>query len=171
MTDIDPAFFAPTELAGSSGQDAVNDHDARLIWDLVSQIRKPEDVLASYGVTTAQFAAKAKNPLWAAAYREATRVWKSDMNIQSRVRLKAAFLLEDSLVPLFRIIQNTDMPVNARLEAIDQLTKISTVANVPKESGTGEKHNITINIGGDRPPIKVVSEQGNERHTASISAG
>jgi hypothetical protein len=170
VTEIDPAFFAPTEVTGSAGNAAVNDHDARLIWDLVSQIRPAKDVLESYGVTPAQFASKANNPIWASAFREAQRVWKSDMNIQTRVRLKAAFLLEDSLLPLFRVIQNADMPVNARLAAIKQMTEISTVANVPKESATSEKHNITINIGGDRPPIKVISEQA-DGSTSTFVAG
>lgn len=167
---VDPSFFAPAQVTAASGKDAVNDHDARLIWDLVSKIQKPEDVLRTYGISAAEFAAKAKNPIWAGAYREAERIWKSDMNIQTRVRMKAAFMLEDSLLPLFRIIQNTDMPVNARLAAIEQMTKISTVSNVPKEQGVGEKHNIVINIGGDRPPIKIVSEQGNERSTAVIGS-
>ena len=175
MSEVDPNFFAPVEMtpdAPSSHDEAANDHDARLIWDLVSKIRAPADVLRHYGLTAAQFAAKAQSPIFKNAYQEAERVWNSDMNIQTRVRLKAAFLLEDTLVPLHRIATNSNMPVRARLEAIEQLTKISTVSNVPKEVGAGgEKHNIVINIGGDRPPIKITAETKDERSEATIPAG
>lgn len=171
MSEVDANFFAPA-VPAQSPTDALTDFDARLICDLVAQIREPATVLAQYGMTNEDLAAKAKNPMFISAYRETERVWKSDMNIQTRIRLKAAFLLEDSLVPLHRIVTDVNMPVRAKLEAIEQLTKISTVANVPKDAGgSGEKHNIVINIGGDRPPIKVVSETVNERTTASIPAG
>lgn len=171
MSEVDPSFFAPTPPAANEVTNALTDFDARLICDLVAQIREPKTVLAQYNLTPEQFAAKAKNPMFVAAYRETERVWKSDMNIQTRVRLKAAFLLEDSLVPLHKIVTDVNMPVRAKLEAIEQLTKISTVANVPKETASSEKHNIVINIGGDHPPIKVVAETSNERATAIIPAG
>jgi hypothetical protein len=138
--------------------DGLNSHDARLIWDLVSNMRPPADVCAAYGVSATDLAAKAQNPLWSGAYREAQKLWKSDMNIQQRIRLKAAFLLEDSLLTLFNIIRQDGIGIQAKLEAVEKLVKISTVANVPKEGAASEKHNITINIGGNAPPIKVVAE-------------
>lgn len=170
MSEVDPSFYSPT-VATQENMSALTDFDTRLILDLVAKLREPKDVLESYGITSLELAAKAKNPMFASAYRETERVWKSDMNIQQRVRLKAAFLLEDSLVPLHRIIMDQNMPVRAKLEAIEQLTRISTVANVPKEAGgAGEKHSITINIGGDHKPVTIVAEQGNERSTAVIPA-
>jgi hypothetical protein len=105
-----------------------------------------------------QLAAKAHSPAWAAAYRETERLWKSDMNTQQRIRMKAAFLLEDSLLPLFNIIRNPEMGVTSKLAAIEQLTKISTVANVPKAEEAREQHKITILIGRDHPPLVVSSE-------------
>jgi len=154
----------PVNTTPETVLDGITDHDARLIADLVSNIRPPAEVLTQYGLTAQDFAAKAKNPQWAAAFRETKRVWASDMNMQTRIRLKAAFLLEDSLLPLFRIIKAENMPVSARLEAIDQLTKISTITNVPKDVGTGEKHSITINIGAGMPPTVITAqESGNDR--------
>jgi hypothetical protein len=143
------------------GVDGLNGHDARLIWDLVSNMRKPADVLTTYGISAADFARKAQNPIFAGAYREAEKVWKSDMNIKTRIQLKASFLLEDSLLSLFNIIRNEGVGITSKLAAIEQLTKISTVSAVPKTEGGGEKHNITINIGGDKPPIKIIAETPN----------
>lgn len=161
MTEPDevfPPMFA-VEPTTPDAPEAINGVDARLIWDLVSNMRRPEDTLKSYGLEAGDLAIKAQNPLFASAYREAERVWKSDMNIQTRIRLKAAFLLEDSLMSLFNIIRQDGIGVNAKLEAIEQLTKISTVANVPKENAATEKHNITINIGGATPIITTVESR------------
>lgn len=161
MTDASEDFSQiqlPEVPASPTATDGITSHDARLIWDLVSNIRPRGKVLTDYGLTTADLTAKARNGIWAGAYREAERVWKSDMNAKTRIQLKAQFLLEDSLPTLFRIITQEGVSINAKLEAIEQLTKISTVTNVPKEGATMEKHNITINIGGDTKPITVVAE-------------
>jgi hypothetical protein len=150
------------------GTDAINGHDAQLIWELVSNMRKPQEVLASYGLTTADLQAKARNGLFASAYREAEKIWKSDMNIAQRIRLKAAFLVEDGMLTIFNVIKQEGIGINAKLEAFEKLMKLSTVTNVPKEGATMEKHNITINIGGGAPPIKVVAETPSGTATAEI---
>jgi hypothetical protein len=161
MTDSNEDF-APFQLPevpqAPTATDGITSHDARLIFDLVSNIRPRSAILGSYGLTVADIQAKAQNPLWAGAYRETERVWKSDMNAKTRIQLKAQFLLEDSLLTLFNIIKQDGVSINSKLEAIEQLTKISTVTVVPKENATMEKHNITINIGGDTKPITVVAE-------------
>lgn len=148
----------PEIPAAPAALEGITSHDARLIWDLASNIRPRAEVLTTYGLTLSDLQAKAQNGIWAGAFREAQRVWKSDMNAKTRIQLKAQFLLEDSLPTLFRIITQEGISINAKLEAIEQLTKISTVANVPKEAPLMEKHNITINIGGDVKPITVSAE-------------
>ncbi len=151
-------FQLPEPVTEPTGADGITGHDARLIFDLVSNIRPRDKVLESYGLTVADLRAKASNKLWASAYRETERVWNSEMNIKQRIQLKASFLLEDSLPTLFNIIRQDGISINAKLEAIEQLTKISTVSNIPKEAALGEKHNIVINIGGGAPPITVTAE-------------
>lgn len=151
-------FQLPEPVTEPTGTDGITGHDARLIFDLVSNIRPRDKVLDSYGLTVADLRAKASNKLWASAYRETERVWNSEMNIKQRIQLKASFLLEDSLPTLFNIIRQDGISINAKLEAIEQLTKISTVSNIPKEAALGEKHNIVINIGGGAPPITVTAE-------------
>ena len=163
-------FQLPEVARAETATDGLNSHDARLIWDLVSNIKPSADVLSSYGLTVADLKAKSQNALWAGAFREAKRVWNSDMNAKTRIQLKAQFLLEDSLVTLFNIIKQEGVSINSKLEAIEQLTKISTVTNVPKENATSEKHNITINIGGDSLPIKVTAEIPNVG-TSALTAG
>jgi len=162
-------FGLPEIPPPATATDGITGHDARLIFDLVSNIRPKADVLAAYGLTLSDLQAKAQNQLWASAYRETEHVWKSDMNIKQRIQLKASFLLEDSLPSLFNIIRADGVSINSKLAAIEQLTKISTVSNVPKEAAMTEKHNITINIGGGAPPIKVTAETPSGQ--ASLIAG
>lgn len=156
------------EATTPDAAEAVNGVDARLIWDLVSNMRPQAEILKQYGLSAGDLAVKAQNELFASAYREAQRVWKSDMNIQQRIRLKSAFLLEDSLATLFNIIRQEGVGVTAKLAAIEQLTKISTVANDPKKGEESEKHSITINIGGDRKPVVITAETPSGNGTVSV---
>lgn len=134
--------------------DALTDFDSQLICDLVAGIRNPSDILAKYGLTQEDLVRRVRNPLWANQFKETKKNWDADINVQQRIRLKASYLLEDSLVPLFNIVRDKHMPVAAKLEAIEQLTKISTVTNTVKDSAaTGERHSITINIGPGVAPV------------------
>lgn len=173
--ELDPEMFPPMIAAPGQGQftppgmpappavpeapSAITDYDARLIADLVSNIRFQTDVLKQYNLTSEQLAAKMLNPAFAAHYRDTQRLWNSDMNAEQRIRTKAAFLLEDSLPELSRIVKNPQMPANSKLSAIEQLTKISTVAHVVKNNGESrEQHKIIINIGTDKPPTIISQE-------------
>jgi hypothetical protein len=148
----------PVEAVSDEAAEGVNGVDARLIWDLVSNMRPAADILRNYGLEPGDLAIKARNDMFAGAYREAQRLWKSDMNIQQRIRLKAAFLLEDSLPTLFKIVMNENATASAKLSAIEQMQKIAIVNNDPKKGETSEKHNITINIGATAPLVKIQAE-------------
>ena len=173
MTGLDPELFPALNIVPAAGTPApvpagtdlpitagsITDYDARLIADLVANIRFQADVLKQYGLTERDLAAKMLNPGFAAHFRATSAAWNSDMNATERIRLKAAFILEDSLPDLGRIIKNPQTPVNAKLAAVESLTKISTVAHVPKDQGGGaEKHSITINIGGGKEPVVINAE-------------
>lgn len=148
--------FNTSPVLAINNREAITDHDARLIFDLVANMQEHTQVLARYGLSSADLAAKMSNPAWAQAYAETEKVWRSDMNTAQRIRLKAAFLLEDSLPTVFALIRDAKTSAVQKLAAVEQLTRISTVANVPKESsGGGERHSITINIGKDRAPITI----------------
>ena len=155
------------EATSESAAEGVNGVDARLIWDLVSNMRPAAEILKNYNLQPGDLAVKAQNELFAGAYREAQRLWKSDMNIQQRIRLKAAFLLEDSLPTLFKIVTQENATTSAKLAAIEQMQKIAIVNNDPKKGESFEKHNITINIGPSAAPVKIQAEipSGNQTFT------
>lgn len=154
-----PAGGAPAPAVVELQPGAITDYDSRLIADLVANIRFQHDVLAQYGLTQEDLARKMLNPGFAAHFRETTRLWNSDLNTVERVRAKAAFILEDSLPVLGQIAKNPAAPATAKIAAMEQLAKISTVSHIPKDAGgTSEKHSITINIGGGREPVTINAE-------------
>jgi replicative superfamily II helicase len=154
----------------SGVRDAFSDFDNQLIADLVANLKPRTEILKRYGLTEADLVARARNPEWSSRFRQMHAVWNSDQNIKERIRTKAAYLLEDSLVPLFRIIAGSGTHA-AKLQAIDQLTKISNVAHNPKdEAPAGGGSRITINIGGGKVPITVGHEDENGRTVARIDA-
>ena len=153
---------------GSDVRDAFSDFDNQLIADLVANLKPKKDVLKRYGLTEDDLVARTRNPEWQSRYRQMSAIWNSDQNLKERIRAKAAYLLEDSLVPLFRIISGSGTHA-AKLQAIDQLTKISGVAHNPKdEAPAGGGSRITINIGGGKGPITVGHEDESGRTVARI---
>lgn len=149
---------------------ALTDYDNQLILDLVARLRPPRDVLQRYGLSVDDLVAKARNPEWAARFREQSALWNSDVNLKERIRAKAAYLLEDSLVPLFAIISTPGASYASKLEAIEKLIKISTVANVPKDAPeTAGGRQIAIHFGGAQPrQVTIVSETADERTAIGI---
>lgn len=139
----------PTAIANSPD---LNAGDAQLIWELVSNISPAAEVLARHGITAADLQRKTRNSMFRSAYNEAKRLWKGDMNVQERIRLKSAYLLEDSLPDLFKIIKDSAQPSSAKLAAMEQLGKLSQVL-VQQKGPTGERHTITINVGDNKPVI------------------
>jgi hypothetical protein len=139
----------PASLANSPD---LNSSDATLIWELVSDINPAKEVLARHGMTPNDLQKKTRNPMFRSAYQEARRLWSSELNVQERIKLKAAYLLEDSLPDLFKIIKDDSQPGSAKMIAIEQLGKLSQVMAQKKEGG-GERHSITINVGNATPVV------------------
>lgn len=149
----------PAEIGFSAGG-ALNDIDARLIWELVANISPPREILKRHGLTVADLAAKKNDGMFIAAYKEAASVWKSDMNVQQRIKFKAGLLLEDSLQDLMVIIKDPNMAASLKMEATKQLGQLSQTINPKQTVGTeGSQFKLTINLG--ETSAKTVTIDGN----------
>lgn len=136
--------------------------------ELVANLRPRKEVLARYHLTENDIVAKARNPEWQARFREVSSIWNSDKNFKERIGAKAAFLLEDSLVHVFKIITSQGSTAQAKLAAVEQLTKISGVASASKEQGAvGGGTRISIHFGG-AVPVTLNAENGNDRVVATV---
>jgi hypothetical protein len=81
--------------------------------------------------------------------------------VKQRVALKSAFLVEDSLIDLFKMIKDPQMPPQAKLDAFKKLAEVSQLTQVNKNADV-ERHVIQINVGTGSPVTlseqKVVSD-------------
>jgi hypothetical protein len=138
------------------GERAISQTDGRLAWELAAEITSVPDLLTRYGMSAHDFRNKLQDPMFRMAIREAKSIWKSDLNVQQRIRIKASFLVEDSILDIFAIIKNESQPAAAKLEAFEKLLK--TADMVPKagkgDSATASAFKINI-ILGDAPNQKV----------------
>lgn len=136
--------------------------------ELVANLRPRKDILSRYHLTENDIVAKARNPEWAGRFREVSQIWNSDKNFKERIAAKAAFLLEDSLVHVYKIITGQGVTAQAKLQAVEQLTKISGVAASSKETGSvGGGTRISIHFGGSAP-VTLNAEKDNERIVATV---
>lgn len=133
----------PTLLTSSPD---LNAQDAQLIWELVSDVSPKADVLARHGMTAQDLQRKTKSAMFRSAYSEARKLWNSDMNTLERIRVKSQFMLEDSLVDIFKIIKDEQQPAAVRLEGVKKLGELSQATN-QKNVAAPERHQITINVG------------------------
>jgi hypothetical protein len=137
------------------GEKAISQTDGRIAWEIAAEITPVKDILVRYGISPADFARKLKDPMFRIAIREAKSIWKSDLNVQQRIRMKAAFLVEDSILDVFAIIKNESQGATARLDAFKKLLETADImptkgANAP----TAGAFKINIML-GDHPDQRV----------------
>lgn len=142
---------------------AVNGTDGRLIWELVAEIKPRADILAAYQMTIADLRTKMRDASFLAAFRETRRLWKSDMNAEKRIEVKARLLVEDSLLEIYRTIHDKETAAPARVAAFEQLTKVAKIGPRKDEQGSGERVKITINVPGVDIPVTVEAERALEQ--------
>lgn len=140
----------------------VEAQDAQLIWELTADITPKAQVLTRYGLTVTDLRLKMRDPMFRSALREARKIWGADMNVKQRVATKAAFIIEDSLIDLLKIIKDPNMPPQAKLESFKRLAEVAQLTAVANKNDAVDKHVIQINVGGAAPVTisqdKVVSD-------------
>lgn len=136
-----------------------SDSDSRLAVELAIQIRPIDEIMESYGLTKAELKEKLANPVFKGMVVEAKKTWESDLSVKERIRLKAAHLVEDSILSVFNIIHDKDNPAPQRLDAFKSLTKVADVeATASSGPGvSGEKFTININLGDRSEAVTIDS--------------
>lgn len=145
---------------------AINDVDSRLALELAIEISELPDILERYGLTKSQLKAKLDNAQFKRMVQDHRIMWKSDLSVKERIRIKSMVLVEDSLLELYSIFHDKELSANARLDAFKSMSKVATV-DVPDRDGqqAGERVSININIPGiERPTMVFEGEVVQEEH-------
>jgi hypothetical protein len=135
------------ELGGHS---AITATDGRLAWEIASEIDSIPNILKKFGITPQEFKGKLRDQLFRSALREAKIIWKSETNVEQRIKIKARYLVEDSLLDVFAMLKNENLTAAPRLEAFEKLMRAADV--VPRTGKAGEQapgggFKVTINLG------------------------
>ena len=127
----------------------ISKRDARLAWELVSNISSKADIIRRHGLTFDDFDAKLTDAAFKGMLDEYKRRWNSELSVNQRVALKAALLTEDSLLDVYAIIKDVDASPGQKLEAFGALAKAGEVGVAKKDTGpAGTPVQITINVPG-----------------------
>jgi hypothetical protein len=136
----------------------LKDLSPSLAMDLASEIWPPEKVFERHGVNTADMVRLMTAPWFVEMVEDARREWTSLKNSKQRVRLKGQLALEESIPTLYGMINDIDLPAQARVAAFKELKDLSGVALGAVEPMTGMAGlpSVTIYLGSpDGPSVTI----------------
>ncbi len=138
---------------------AINSVDSRIAFELAADLCEPEDICERYSIEKADLAAKLQNPVFIQMFKEFKAIWKSDLSVKERIRIKSMTLVEDSLLDIHGIVTDDSRSTSARLDAFKSLAKVATVDAPDKEAAdVGQRIAINISIPGAEKPVTYEGE-------------
>ena len=123
----------------------------QLAIELAAGLYSTQQIMEKFDLNKNQLLKITTTPQFRAMFTEAKVLWEKSENVKERTRLKAALLLEDSVIPLFSLIHNVDISPGARIDAFAKLMALADM-NPSKDggsAGTGEGFKLNITIGGE----------------------
>ena len=132
------------------------------ITELVANIDEPKNVMERHGVSVSDMKLWRDDQQFRSAYLEIKKFWDSNTNARDRIVQKSLAALEDSLLSLFAIANDSNGGSSARLDAIAKIAKLARAdggerANVAESGGLGGPAvKISINLGAGVAPIERV---------------
>ncbi len=130
----------------------LSEADARLAWELTAHILPLGEIMKRYNLDFDGLAEKKRDPVFRSVIEDYARSWNSSLSAQDRIRIKAALLVEDGLLDIYRILKSPETVAAAKLDAFAALSRAGDVGPSKKDSvGGGERFAVTINLPGSQP--------------------
>lgn len=127
-----------------------------LATELAVKLLPTEEVLKQFGITADQLRAMLRDQQFRQMISQIRTDWNAATNSKERVRLKAALSVEENLLTMHAIVQNTDLHPGARIDAFKQIKEL---ADVTPRANVAEGVRFTLNIAlADGPAEKVIVE-------------
>lgn len=121
------------------------------------------DLLKNFNLDQQQLAAIAKDPQFRAMYTEAKTMWHSTLNVRERAQIKAAMMVEDSLLTIYQMLHDPDIAPPSKIAAFDKLVELADLK--PKKDvgpAAGDKFTININLADDKQENIVLEVQAED---------
>jgi hypothetical protein len=125
---------------------------------------EPRKILDKLDMSLAEWDAIIQHPQFKNMLREEKERWESALNSKERVEIKTWYILEDALERLQGYLHSDTFGDTAKVQLFQALQKQVGVGSrdVQAGAGTGERFNITINMGGEEVKASHdVTSQGN----------
>lgn len=138
----------------------------RVAREIAMDIHTLGEILKNNNVTVAEWERMKINPRFTALLSANMAEWHSASNVQERVRLKSAYVLEEYLPDLNRSLNDGTVALSAKVEAVKLLAKVAGVDRGPNDVGeSGPKFSVVINLGnGESRKIDAITLPGNQYH-------
>jgi hypothetical protein len=120
----------------------------QLAREIAINLNDIEDILKHYSVSDLQWQKIQRNPRFQALVQEAVAEWNAAENTHSRVKIKAAAMVEEWLPEGNRLAHDASQPLSGKVELMKLIRSLSTLG-VDNVEGGGEKFSVVINLGGD----------------------
>ncbi len=135
----------------AAGQMAIDEFSATLAFDLAAELHEPQDVFAKHGMSIQEGVDLLNQPWFQNMVRQAKQDWNTITNAKERIKAKASLALEESIVTMYGMIEDKNIPAAARVAAFKELKDVSGVAPRDQEGAINNIVPIRIFLGGVDP--------------------
>lgn len=133
---------------------------AQVAIELAARLSDAGAIRQRYGISDAQWEVLRRNPTFKSMLVEAIQNLQGDLNSAKRVKLKSSAALEDSVLTLYAMAHDPEIPAAARIEAIKLLHSLSGQNAKEGAATAGPGFSININFSGSDSVTKNVTLEG-----------
>jgi uncharacterized protein (UPF0147 family) len=136
---------------------------AHIATELAAGLSDAAAIRKRYEITDAQWDRLKNNPVFREMVKEAISKLRGDLNAGKRITLKSEIALEDSIPTLYTMINDPQVPANARVEGFKVMAALAG-RNLKGDAG------INPNAGNGGFNIAIQINTGREEKTVTIDA-
>jgi hypothetical protein len=124
----------------------------RLAREIARQQRDLGDILNAHGVSKGEFERLRKQPYFTNILTSELSAWEAADNVDARVKLKSAALIEEWLPELYYAMSDRKESLHARVKAGELAAKLAGlgISDMRVEGAAADRVQITINMGADK---------------------
>jgi hypothetical protein len=121
----------------------------KLARDIAMDFHDVDAILEAHGITGERYEQLKSNPYFRALLASEVAAWKSALNTNERVKLKAASMLEEWLPEAYARAHDAKETLSAKVELMKLIKSLTGMGVTNATEGGGERLSVTINLGGD----------------------
>ena len=122
---------------------------AALARELAIGLRNLDDILVAHSLSQADYEKLNRNEAFTKAVDMAKTEWNSASNTATRLAVEAAFTAEQLLPHVYARVLHDKEPLNHVVEFLKWLADVGGLKKDPAKGQSGERFQITINLGAD----------------------